>query len=47
MKYLIPVFFHNFRGYDGHLIFHQFRFHRDREIKVNGQNMEKYLQIQC
>ena len=46
VNYLIPVFFHNFRGYDGHLIVHQFRFHRDRQIKVIGQNMENYLQIQ-
>ena len=46
VKYLIPVFFHNFRGYDSHLIVHQFRFHKNREIKVIGQNMEKYLQIQ-
>ena len=46
VKYLIPVFFHNFRGYDFHLIVHQFRYHKNREIKVIGQNMEKYLQIQ-
>ena len=45
VKYLIPVFFHNFPGYDSHLIVHQFRFHKARAIKVIGQNMEKYLQI--
>ena len=45
VQYLIPVFFHNLRGYDGHLIVHQFRLHPEREIKVIGQNMEKYLQI--
>ena len=46
VKYLIPVFFHNFLGYDSHLIVHQFRFHKEHIIKVIGQNMEKYLQIQ-
>ena len=46
VNYLIPVFFHNFRGYDGHLIIHQFQCYPEREIKVIGQNMEKYLQIQ-
>ena len=46
VKYLIPVFFHNFRGYDSHLFIHQFRFHKEPAIKVIGQNMEKYLQIQ-
>ena len=46
VKYLIPVFFHNFLGYDIHLIVHQFRFHKQRAIKVIGKNIEKYLQIQ-
>ena len=44
VKYQIPVFIHNFRGYDSHLIVHQFRFYKDRKIIVIGQNMEKYLQ---
>ena len=39
----IPVFFHNFRGYNAHLIVHEFGKRPDREIKVIGQNMEKYL----
>ena len=46
VKYLIRVFFHNFRGYDSHLIVHQFRYYKKRAIKVIGQNIEKYLQIQ-
>ena len=41
----IPVFFHNFCGYDAHLIVHEFCKRPDREIKVIGQNMEKYLQV--
>ena len=45
VKYLIPVFFHNFRGYDSHLIVRQFRYYKKRPIQVIGQNMEKYLQI--
>ena len=34
VKYQIPVFFHNFRGYDSHLIVNQFRFNKDRKINV-------------
>jgi hypothetical protein len=41
VKYLIPVFFHSFRGYDSHKIVHQFRYHKDLEIKVIGQNIKK------
>ena len=41
----IPVFFHNFRGYDGHLIVHAFNKFPTREIKVIGQSMERYLQV--
>ena len=46
VNYQIPVFFHNFRGYDSHLIVHEFPHIQDRKLKVIGQNMEKYLQIQ-
>ena len=45
IKYLIPVFFHNFRGYDSHLIVRQFQYYKKRQIQVIGQNMENYLQI--
>ena len=45
-SFRIPVFFHNFRGYDGHLIVHEFGKRPDREIKVISQNMEKYLQVE-
>ena len=46
VSFRIPVFFHNFRGYEAHLIVHEFRKRPDREIKVIGQNMEKYLQVE-
>ena len=46
VKQLIPVFFHYLRGYESHLIVHQFRFHKERAIKVISQNVKKYLQIQ-
>ena len=46
VSFKIPVFFHNFRGYDAHLIVHEFGKRPDREIKVIGQNMEKYLQVE-
>ena len=43
IKYLIPVFMHNFKKYDAHLLLHQFKFYPQREIRVIGQNMENYL----
>ena len=46
VSFKIPVFFHNFRGYDAQLIVHEFGKRPDREIKVIGQNMEKYLQVE-
>ena len=46
VSFLIPVFFHNFIGYDANLIFHEFGKRPDREIKVIGENMEKYLQVE-
>ena len=45
VSFRIPVFFHNFRGNDAHLIVHEFNKRPDREIKVIGQNMEKDLQV--
>ena len=44
VSFKIPVFFHNFRGYNAHLIVHEFGKRHDCEIKVIKQNMEKYLQ---
>ena len=46
VSFKIPVFFHNFRRYDAHLIVHEFGKRPDREIRVIGQNMEKYLQVE-
>ena len=46
VSFKIPVFFHNFRGYDAHLIVHEFGKLPYHEIKVIGQNMEKYLQVE-
>ena len=41
----MPVFFHNLRGYDGHLIVKEMATYPGRYIKPIGQNMERYLQI--
>ena len=43
----IPVFFHNFRGYDSNLIVTALSLpqYRSREIQVIGQNMERYMQL--
>ena len=46
VSFMIPVYLNNFRGYDAHLIVHEFGQRPDREIKMIGQNMEKYLQVE-
>ena len=46
VSFRIPVFLYNFCGYDAHLTVHEFGKRPDREIKVIGQNMEKYLQVE-
>ena len=44
-SYKIPVFFHNFRGYDSHLIVFALSQFPDIPIHVIGQGMEKYLTL--
>ena len=46
VSFKIPVFFHNFRGYDAHFIVHEFGMRPDRKIKVIGKNMENDLQVE-
>lgn len=41
----IPVFIHNFRGYDSHLLMFALGLHKDVSISVIGQGMEKYLTL--
>ena len=41
----IPVFFHNLRGYDGHLISRATEQFPATKIKIIGQGFEKYLTI--
>jgi hypothetical protein len=41
----IPVFFHNFRGYDSHLIVQAFDQFKERNISVIGSGMEKYMLV--
>ena len=41
----IPVFFHNFRGYDSHLVVQSLKNFPLRKISVIGQAMEKYLSL--
>jgi hypothetical protein len=43
--YKIPVFFHNFRGYDSHLVVWGLRSYPGMEISLIGQGMEKYLSL--
>lgn len=43
--YKIPVFLHNFRGYDAHLIVLAMANYPKIEIKVIGQGYEKYLTV--
>ena len=41
----IPIFFHNFRGYDSHFIAMATKEIPEVDIKVIGQGMEKYLTL--
>ena len=43
--YKIPVFFHNFRGYDSHIIVWGLKNYPNIQIKLIGQGMEKYLTV--
>ena len=43
--YDVPIFIHNFRGYDGHLIVRAMQTYPTRKIQPIGQNMERYLQV--
>ena len=45
-SFRIPVFVHNWRVYDAHLIVQEFENRPDREINGMTQHMEKYLQFE-
>jgi len=45
-QYKIPVFFHNFRGYDSHLLVWGFLHRSNKKINIIGQGMEKYLLLE-
>ena len=45
-QYKIPVFFHNFKGYDSHLLVWGLAKDKNSKISVIGQGLEKYLLIQ-
>ena len=45
VAYDIPIFIHNFRGYDSHLIITVMTEYPDRPIQPIAQNMERYLQL--
>jgi len=44
-KMRIPIFFHNFRGYDSHLVVRALGVDKNRKLDIIGQGMEKYLVI--
>ena len=43
--YKIPIIFHNFRGYDSHLLIRDLGKFKDKELNIIGQGLEKYLSI--
>ena len=45
-RFRIPVFFHNFRGYDAHLIIWGLSVKKGAKVNIIGQGMEKYLVLQ-
>ena len=44
-SYKIPIIFHNFRGYDSHLIVRALGLFKDIPLNVIGQGLEKYLTV--
>ena len=42
-NYLIPTFFHNLKGFDGHLIIQGLKERKFENIKIIAQNFEKYM----
>jgi hypothetical protein len=44
-QYKIPVFLHNFRGYDCHVIVTALGEHKNKKLNIIGQGMEKYLTL--
>ena len=46
VSFNISLFFNKFHNYDAQLIVHEFEMRLDREIKVIGDNMIKYLHIE-
>jgi hypothetical protein len=46
-KFKIPVFFHNLKGYDGHIIVDAYmKYQRTKKISTIAQSTEKYLSFQ-
>ena len=45
MEYVIPVVFHNLRGYDGHLLMSGIGRYKSRRIKCIPNNAERYLSV--
>ena len=43
--YKLPIFLHNFRNYDGHLIVPAFTVFKETKLSVIGQGLEKYLSV--
>jgi hypothetical protein len=43
--YKLPIFLHNFRNYDGHIIVPAFTCFRDTKLTVIGQGLEKYVTL--
>jgi hypothetical protein len=45
-KYIVPVFFHNLKNFDGHIITRAFANSPDNyNVRPIGQTMERYMQI--
>ena len=43
--YKLPIFLHNFRNYDSHLIVPAFTLFRETKLSVIGQGLEKYMTL--
>ena len=41
----IPVFFHNLRGYDAHILIHEFGRHKKRRLSCIANNSERFITL--
>src|SRR5271156_1640540 len=47
MRRSVPIYFHNYRGYDNHHVVHSFNGRKDWCLDPIAQNLEKFMAMQA